>query len=244
MDIYGYARVSSTDQNEERQLLALRARNVPERNIFVDKQSGKDFLRPQYKQLARRLRVYGDNVFEKHGINRDRTGDREKTRYLRGKQGIFTRDRALIRPGFIRQLETRASTRSASFFHALVSPGRPRNGGGATGAHHHAEGRNPLIQGRFRAKKGRSARPGSHSSRQRGRASRPFEHSIADKAPEDKRASRANGALNRAKINGRGQKQGFGGVDRRRGGVTSCYFGRYGQSGDRPQMRQNDRFSK
>ena len=56
MDIYGYARVSSTDQNEERQLLALRARNVPERNIFVDKQSGKDFLRPQYKQLARRLR--------------------------------------------------------------------------------------------------------------------------------------------------------------------------------------------
>lgn len=44
MDIYGYARVSSTDQNEERQLLALRARNVPERNIFVDKQSGKDLM--------------------------------------------------------------------------------------------------------------------------------------------------------------------------------------------------------
>ena len=62
MDIYGYARVSSTDQNEERQLLALRARNVPERNIFVDKQSGKDFLRPQYKQLARRLRE-GDLLY-------------------------------------------------------------------------------------------------------------------------------------------------------------------------------------
>lgn len=177
--------------------------------------------------------VYGDNVFEKHGINRDGTGDREKTRYLRGKQGIFTRDRASIRPGFIRQLETRTSMRSASFFHALVSPGRPRNGGGAAGVHHHAEGRKPLIQGRFRAKKGRSARPGSHSSRQRGRASRPFEHSIADEAPEGKRASRAHGALNRAKINGRGQKQGFGGVDRRRGGVTSCYSRRYGQSSDR-----------
>ena len=66
--------------------------------------------------------LYGDNVIEKHGINRDRTGDREKTRYLCGKQGIFTRDRALIRPGFIRQLETRASTRSASFFHALGGP--------------------------------------------------------------------------------------------------------------------------
>lgn len=62
MDIYGYARVSSTDQNEERQLLALRARNVPERNVFVDKQSGKDFLRPQYKQLARRLRE-GDLLY-------------------------------------------------------------------------------------------------------------------------------------------------------------------------------------
>lgn len=62
MNIYGYARVSSTDQNEERQLLALRARNVPERNIFVDKQSGKDFLRPQYKQLARRLRE-GDLLY-------------------------------------------------------------------------------------------------------------------------------------------------------------------------------------
>ena len=189
-------------------------------------------------------RLYGDNVFEKHGINRDRTGDCEKTRYLRGKQGIFTRDRALIRPGFIRQLETRASTRSASFFHALVSPRRPRNGGGAAGAHHHAEGRKTLIQGCFRAKKGRSARPGSHSSRQRGRASRPFEHSIADEAPEGKRASRAHGALNRAKINGRGQKQGFGGVDRRRGGVTSCYSRRYGQSSDRAQVWQNAPFAK
>ena len=134
--------------------------------------------------------------------------------------------------------------RSASFFHALVSPGRPRNGGGAAGVHHHAEGRKPLIQGRFRAKKGRSARPGSHSSRQRGRASRPFEHSIADEAPEGKRASRAHGALNRAKINGRGQKQGFGGSDRRAGSVTSCYSRRYDGGGDRAQARQNDPFAK
>lgn len=74
------------------------------------------------KQEDIEMVVYGDNVFEKHGINRDRTGDREKIRYLCGKQGIFTRDRALIRPGSIRQLETRASTRSASFFHALGGP--------------------------------------------------------------------------------------------------------------------------
>lgn len=143
-------------------------------SIRVEDASILDFLRYAVNFLFLKQQLYGDNVFEKHGINRDRTGDREKTRYLRGKQGIFTRDRALIRPGFIRHLETRASTRSASFFHALVSPRRPRNGGGAAGAHHHAEGRKTLIQGRFQAKKGRSARPGSHSSRQRGRASRPL----------------------------------------------------------------------
>ena len=62
MDIYGYARVSSTDQNEERQLLALRARNVPERNIFVDKQSGKDFDRPQYKRLVKKMKP-GDLLY-------------------------------------------------------------------------------------------------------------------------------------------------------------------------------------
>jgi DNA invertase Pin-like site-specific DNA recombinase len=62
MQTYGYARVSSTDQNEYRQLLALRARNVPEQNIFVDKQSGKDFLRPQYAELVLRLRE-GDLLY-------------------------------------------------------------------------------------------------------------------------------------------------------------------------------------
>lgn len=56
MQTYGYVRVSSTDQNEQRQLLALQEKNVPNQNIFVDKQSGSDFLRPQYKRLVRRLR--------------------------------------------------------------------------------------------------------------------------------------------------------------------------------------------
>lgn len=54
--------MSSTDQNEYRQLLALRARNVPERNIFVDKQSGKDSLLPQYAELVLRLRE-GDLLY-------------------------------------------------------------------------------------------------------------------------------------------------------------------------------------
>lgn len=143
-------------------------------------------------------KVYGDNVIEKHGINRDRTGDREKTRYLCGKQGIFTRDRALIRPGFIRQLETRASTRSASFFHALGSPGRPHNGGGAAGAYCTSNGAKPLKQGHLRAKRGPlgPSRKSQQQTKRTGFAA--HGHSIAETAPEGKRASCANGALIRA----------------------------------------------
>lgn len=53
---YGYVRVSSTDQNEERQVIALREKNIPEENLFIDKQSGKDFERPAYKRLLKKLR--------------------------------------------------------------------------------------------------------------------------------------------------------------------------------------------
>ena len=53
---YGYIRVSSADQNEDRQLIALREMSIPEQNIFMDKQSGKDFNRPQYKKLIRKLK--------------------------------------------------------------------------------------------------------------------------------------------------------------------------------------------
>ena len=55
-NIYGYVRVSSIDQNEDRQLLALADLGVPQSNIFVDKQSGKDFDRPMYKKLVDKLR--------------------------------------------------------------------------------------------------------------------------------------------------------------------------------------------
>ena len=53
---YGYVRVSSNEQNERRQLLALFSRSVPKERIFMDKLSGKDFNRPQYKKLLRRLK--------------------------------------------------------------------------------------------------------------------------------------------------------------------------------------------
>ena len=54
--IYGYVRVSTREQNEERQIIALRAVSVPEENIFLDKQSGKDFQRPQYQKLVKKLK--------------------------------------------------------------------------------------------------------------------------------------------------------------------------------------------
>ena len=54
--IYGYIRVSTREQNEDRQLIALREIAVPEANLFMDKQSGKDFQRPQYKKLVRKLK--------------------------------------------------------------------------------------------------------------------------------------------------------------------------------------------
>ena len=62
MNIYGYVRVSSTDQNEDRQMIALREVGVPEKNIFMDKQSGKDFDRPNYKKLVRKLKA-GDLLY-------------------------------------------------------------------------------------------------------------------------------------------------------------------------------------
>ena len=56
-EIYGYARVSSPDQNEDRQMISLMEEmNVPAENIFVDKQSGKDFNRPRYKTLLNTIK--------------------------------------------------------------------------------------------------------------------------------------------------------------------------------------------
>lgn len=58
---YGYIRVSSRDQNEARQLLAMRECGVAEERVYLDRQSGKDFNRPQYRRLLRRLRK-GDTL--------------------------------------------------------------------------------------------------------------------------------------------------------------------------------------
>ena len=62
MNIYGYIRVSAIDQNEDRQLDAMKVAGVPENNIYTDKQSGKDFDRPQYKLLFKKLKA-GDLLY-------------------------------------------------------------------------------------------------------------------------------------------------------------------------------------
>ncbi len=53
---YGYIRVSTKEQNEDRQLIAMRELSVAEENIFMDRQSGKDFRRPQYQRMVKKLK--------------------------------------------------------------------------------------------------------------------------------------------------------------------------------------------
>ena len=54
--VYGYVRVSSIDQNEDRQLIVMVENNVPKGNVYIDKQSGKDFERPQYKKTRQEIK--------------------------------------------------------------------------------------------------------------------------------------------------------------------------------------------
>jgi len=60
--VYGYVRVSSADQNEDRQMIEMDRVGVPQENIYIDKQSGKNFDRPNYKRLVRRLKE-GDLLY-------------------------------------------------------------------------------------------------------------------------------------------------------------------------------------
>ena len=86
---YGYVRVSSREQNEARQLAAMQKAGIPAENVFSDKQSGRNFDRPQYKRLLRRLRG-GDTLFV-HSI--DRLGRNyheiiEQWQYLTSEKGV------------------------------------------------------------------------------------------------------------------------------------------------------------
>ena len=66
--VYAYVRVSTLHQNEDRQMIAMNKIHIPEKNIYVEKQSGKDFNRPIYKKLLKRLRQ--DDVLYIKSIDR------------------------------------------------------------------------------------------------------------------------------------------------------------------------------
>ena len=87
--IYGYIRVSSTDQNEDRQLIALRGRGVQDEHIYMDKQSGKDFKRPQYRRMVRKMKK--DDLLYVKSI--DRLGRNYKE--IQEQWRILTKDKGI-----------------------------------------------------------------------------------------------------------------------------------------------------
>ena len=88
-EIYGYVRVSTRDQNEDRQLVALSELQVPKKNIFIDKQSGKDFDRPRYKKLLRKMKK-GDLLYIKSidRLGRNYNEIQEQWRILTKDKGV------------------------------------------------------------------------------------------------------------------------------------------------------------
>ena len=89
MSIFGYVRVSTAEQNEDRQMIALRQAGLSDKSIFVDKQSGKDFNRPKYQRLLRLLKK--DDLLYVKSIDRLGRNYEEiigQWRYLTKEKGI------------------------------------------------------------------------------------------------------------------------------------------------------------
>lgn len=89
METYGYVRVSSTDQNEDRQTFALSKLQIPLSHIFTDKQSGKDFDRPAYQTLFTKLNP-GDLLYIK---SIDRLGRNYEE--IQSQWRILTKDKSI-----------------------------------------------------------------------------------------------------------------------------------------------------
>lgn len=87
--MFGYVRVSTKEQNEDRQMIALENYQIPAWNIFMDKQSGKDFNRPQYKRLLRKLKI-DDLLYIKSidRLGRNYEEIQEQWRYLTKEKGV------------------------------------------------------------------------------------------------------------------------------------------------------------
>ena len=88
-NLYGYIRVSTREQNEDRQILALKELSIPAKNLFIDKQSGKDFERPQYRKMVRKLKK-DDLLYIKSidRLGRNYTEILEQWRFLTKEKGI------------------------------------------------------------------------------------------------------------------------------------------------------------
>ena len=88
-EMYGYVRVSSTDQNEDRQLMAMRKCPITEDRIYLDKISGKNFKRPQYRAMLRKLKP-GDTLcitsIDRLGRNYEEI---QQANYYQGKKGGY-----------------------------------------------------------------------------------------------------------------------------------------------------------
>ncbi len=89
MKIYGYVRVSTKEQNEDRQMIAMREQQVPEKNILLDKQSGKDFDRPMYQRMLKKIKP-GDLLYIKSidRLGRNYEEIQEQWRILTKEKGI------------------------------------------------------------------------------------------------------------------------------------------------------------
>ena len=88
-NIFGYVRVSSVEQNEDRQLIALENVGVAKRSIFIDKQSGKNFERPKYKRLVKKLKP-GDLLYIQSidRLGRNYIEIQEQWRFLTKDKGV------------------------------------------------------------------------------------------------------------------------------------------------------------
>ena len=86
---YGYVRVSSLDQNEDRQMIELQKKQIPEKNIYMDKLSGKNFERPVYKRLFKKLKQ-GDLLYimSIDRLGRNYVEIQEQWRILTKEKGI------------------------------------------------------------------------------------------------------------------------------------------------------------
>ena len=89
MNEYGYIRVSSTDQNEDRQLVAMQELGILSKNTFIDKQSGKDFNRQQYQNMLKKLKT-GDMLYVKSidRLGRNYADIQEQWRMLTKEMGV------------------------------------------------------------------------------------------------------------------------------------------------------------